>query len=386
MKKIKNILKNNKILYFLYHYIISFLLKLFGLFIKTDDKLILFNSFGGAKFDDSPKAIYDYIKNNPKYDDYTLVWAIDDFSLVDGKVNTIKNNSFKYFVTALKAKYWITNSSIERGLKFKKQNTIYINTWHGSAFKLMGNDMRDKTTNYNVSKADYFYAQSMYDINVFSKAYNLSKKTLVLAGLPRNDELFNVKKAEIENIKNKLNIPLNKKVILYAPTFREYSRGSNGCVLKPPININLWEKKLSSEYIILFRAHYEVNKVLNIKDSSFIRNVTNYPTLNDLLKISDVLISDYSSIMVDYSILERPIYCYAYDYDEYNSKRGLYIDLKKELPNGICITQEELLDQIKKCEFDVQKMKTKKFKEKYVECGGNARKYVDKIILGEDLK
>ena len=98
------------------------------------------------------------------------------------------------------------------------------------------------------------------------------------------------------------------------------------------------------------------------------------------MKISDILISDYSSIIFDYSILERPIYSYAYDLDEYEEKRGIYLDLEKELPNGISKTEDELLEKIANCDFDSQKEKTKKFKKKYIENDGNARKYIDKII------
>ena len=98
------------------------------------------------------------------------------------------------------------------------------------------------------------------------------------------------------------------------------------------------------------------------------------------MKISDILISDYSSIMIDYSVIERPIFSYTYDLKEYKEKRGLYVDLKKELPNGICETEDELLKEILNCDFELQKEKTRKFKEKYVENDGNARKYIDNIV------
>lgn len=201
-----------------------------------------------------------------------------------------------------------------------------------------------------------------------------------MTGLPRNDELYDVTEKEIDSLRDKLNIPKNKKVILYAPTFREYSRDKNGCVISPPININEWKEKLSDKYVILFRAHYEINNILGIKNNDFIKNVSDYNNLNELMKISDILISDYSSIMFDYSILKRPIFSYAYDYDEYLEKRGMYIDIKKELPNGICETEQELLEQIVDCNFEEQREKTEKFLQKYVETNGNARKYIDKII------
>ncbi len=385
MKKIKTLLKNNRFLYLSFNFIGSFFLRFIGLFCKTDTKLILFNSFGGAKYDDSPKAIYDYMISSNKYKDYKLVWAIDSPKLFDNKnVNYVKNNSFKFFVFALKAKYWITNSSMERGLKFKKKNTIYINTWHGTALKKIGVDTSTTSSKFKTSIPDYFYCQSSFDKDVFCRAFQFDEKIMRIVGLPRNDELCNVDQKELESIKKELNIPLDKKVILYAPTFREYNYDINGCFIAPPVDLRKWEKELFDKYVVLFRAHYEVNKVLNIEDSEFLKNVTNYPHLNDLLKISDIMISDYSSIMVDYSILERPIYCYCYDYDEYNNKRGLYFDLHKLMPNGVSENEDDLLKQIKNCNYKEQAKKTKKFKDQFVEECGHASEYIDKIIGGDN--
>ena len=109
--------------------------------------------------------------------------------------------------------------------------------------------------------------------------------------------------------------------------------------------------------------------------------MSDYENLNELMKISDILISDYSSIMFDYSILKRPIFSYAYDYEEYKSKRGMYIDIKTELPNGICENEDELLEKIINCNFEEEKIKTEKFSKKYIQNNGEARKYIDELIV-----
>ena len=119
-----NLLKNNKIVYWLYSSIFNICLAILRVFIKVDEKVILLNSFGGKKYDDSPKAIFEYMIKNPKYDKYTFYWGIDEPERVNiPRAIVIKNNSLKYFMVALKAKYWITNSSIERGLKFKNKKS-----------------------------------------------------------------------------------------------------------------------------------------------------------------------------------------------------------------------------------------------------------------------
>jgi CDP-glycerol glycerophosphotransferase len=381
MHKIANLLKTNRLAYYIYNYTFSFLLKFIGIFIKIDEKLILFNSFGGNKFDDSPKAIYDYMKKSKKYENYKLIWALNDTSIVENNnVDVVKNNSIKFFIIALKAKYWITNSSMERGLKFKKKQTFYIDTWHGTAIKHIGKDENNLSIDFRVSESDYMLAQSEYDINIFSKCFNYPKEKIHLTGLPRNDELYNVSEIEIEKIKKKLNIATDKKVILYAPTYREYSRDSEGCILTPPIDLKKWKQKLEKKYILLFRAHYEVNKVLGIVENDFIRDCSDYECLNDLLKISDILISDYSSIMIDYSILERPIFNYIYDYNEYNEKRGLYFDIRKKLPGNCIENEEELINKLLSYDYKNEKEKIKKFKNEFIQAQGSASKFIDTII------
>lgn len=381
LKKIKILLKNNRALYKIYRMVFSFLFRILKIFIKVDESIILINSFAGRKYDDSPKAIFEYMQTQEKYKKYKIFWAFDNPVLYKlDNATIINSNSLKYFIIALKAKYWITNSSIEKGLCFKNKNTVYINTWHGTPIKKMGIDIGEDNFKFSSSKIDYMYAQSRYDIDIFSRAFNIEKKKFVLEGLPRNDELANVQEKDISEIKEKLSLPLNKKIILYAPTFREFDRDKNGCIIASKINLEKWEEQLSEKYIVLFRAHYEVNQILGIKDNGFIYNYSDYGNLNELLKISDILISDYSSIMFDYSILERPIYSYAYDYEKYLEKRGMYLDLNKELPNGYYLDEDILLENIKNCDFEKQKQLTKKFKEKYVEKCGEARKYIDNII------
>ena len=388
MNKIKEILKNNKILYTIYNKTFSILLKIIGIFIPIHDNIIIFNSFGGKKYDDSPRVIFEYMITKREYSNYKFYWIFDNpkqFNIPNATL--IKNNSFKFFYTSLQAKYWISNSGIERGLKFKKKKTVFINTWHGTAIKHIGIDENNLKIKINTSKPEYLFAQSEYDVRIFSRVFNVKKENIIQCGLPRNDELAcKDNNEEILLIKKELNIPLDKKIIMYAPTYREYTRDSNGCYICPPINLKYWEDKLSDKYVILFRAHYEVNNVLRIKESHFIKNVSNYNNLNKLLKITDILISDYSSIMIDYSILERPIFNYVYDYEEYKEKRGLYFDLFEKLPNCCFRDETNLIEAIMKLNESIESKKIKKFKEEFVQSYGNARKYIDKIIIKEDLK
>ncbi|MBR3002602.1 MAG: CDP-glycerol glycerophosphotransferase family protein [Clostridia bacterium] len=383
-KKLITILKRNKLVYKVYNFIMSIFWKFIGIFCPIDEKLILFNSFGGKKYDDNTRATYEYMISSGKYNDYKMIWALDNIKLGEKyNLNVVKNNSFKFFITALKAKYWISNSSMERGLKFKKNKTIYILMMHGTPMKKMGFDAIQNDFAFKTSEANIIYAQSKFEADTFIRAFKKSPESYKIVGYPRNDYLCNYNEKDIDTIKRKLNIQTDKKVILYAPTFRDFNYDANGCFIAPPIDLDKWKKELGEEYLILFRAHYEVNKVLNIQDNEFIKNVTNYEKLDELMIISDILISDYSSIIFDYSILERPIYSFAYDFEEYSEKRGLYEQVVKDLPNGVQKSEDELINKIKNCEFGIQKEITKKFRNKYVEVYGNASKYIDSIVLND---
>lgn len=350
MKKIKNvienILKSNLYAYKLYTSLFSMLIRFYGIFIPIDSKLIIFNSFGGKKYDDSPKVIYEQLKKDPRFSNYKLVWAFHNpEEYLNTELITIKVDGFKYFHYLMKAKVWITNSSMERGLNIKKSDTICLNSWHGTPIKLMGKDKVDEIMSSRMD-VDMFTVQSQYDIDIFSNAYNIPEENFFLCGLPRNDELL---KGNSQN--NKLreiyNIDKDKKIILYAPTFRNYNRTLNGVELNSPININKWKKVLGNEYVIFIRAHYEVIDIMNINfDNKFIFNMSNYPNLSELMLVSDMLITDYSSIMFDYSILEKPIYLFTYDYKKYKEERGMYFSIKNNLPIPSIDNEDKLLKKI----------------------------------------
>lgn len=386
-QKIINFIKTNGFFYDIYYYICSAFLRVIGIFIKTKKKTILFVSFGGKKYDDSPKALYEYICNDKRFDKYELIWAFNDpKKYTVGRAKKVKIDTLGFFVAALSSKYWITNSAIERGLNFKKETTFYINTWHGAPIKKIGIDAISTSSKTGLGSKDIYTqnlmtAQSIYDAKIFSRLFKTDMDNILICDLPRNDYLTNYDKTIIVEIKNKLGIDHNKHVILYAPTFREYERDEkNNCYLAPPINIDKWRKKLGDDYVILFRAHYEVAKVMEI-DNAVFRNVSHYENLNELMIISDMLVSDYSSIFFDYAILERPILCFAYDLDEYSSKRGLYIDLNQELPCDVIDNEDTLIDQILNIDYEKEVNKVIGFKNKYINNTGKAcEKIVEELI------
>lgn len=390
-----NKVKYNRRLYKLYRNYGGFILRQLKKIVKPDDKLILFVSFGGRRYDDSPRCIYEAMIEDTRFDGCQLVWAFinPDRHELKGRGEKVKIDTLAFFKTALKARVWVNNSNVSRGLPFKGRHTFDFDTWHGSAIKKIGYDVENnffgnsKNTKptKKASSHDVFCAQSTYDVEVFSQAFNMPEDIIKVIGLPRNDELVSRNNEEtIADIKQKLNIPLGKTVILYAPTFREYNRDEgNNCVLVPPMNLEKWGKELGDSFVFLFRSHYEVIKYIDVDGNSFVKNVSNYPNLNELMLISDVCLSDYSSIFFDYSILGRPMLCWAYDFEEYSAKRGLYFDIRQALCCEDVQSEDDLIDFLKKMNVEERKEITKVFRDKYVTEFGNATKKSLDIIADE---
>jgi CDP-glycerol glycerophosphotransferase len=310
----------------------------------------------------------------PEFRDYKLYWGLENPDTIEipGNCIKIKADSWTYFLTALNCKYWITCVNIERSLKFKKKTTRYLNTWHGTPFVNVGN-LTAGRNDFNFSHVDLFCVDGDYSKDLYQKAFNVKPESMILTGSPKDDELYNSNSDEVLRIRKQLGIPNGKKVILYAPTWRDSNDGGKSYLLKPPIDINNWKSELSDDYIILLRTHPYTNKLHGIKFDDFVRDYTTYPKVNNLLIAADYLVSDYSSIMFDYSILNKPMFSYAYDYDTYKIERGGFaLDPKDALADGFITNEDELLNVIKNCNYESECKKTKLFHEKYVKYGGNA--------------
>lgn len=387
--KIRNILKSSKFLYSIYFYIFSSLIKIMGLFIKVDNNQVLFVAYSGRKFDDSPKVLYEYMKKNNRYNNFKLTWAFENpqnYPLDSSE--KVKIDSLKYYYIALKSKYWITNSSITRGLNFKNKKTKYIIFQHGTlGIKKLGADIANNNKSFKIKKEeeiDMFIIQGKKEAPILEKALNLKGKIYEL-GLPRNDELYDAGINEINVARKKLNIPKNKKVMLYAPTFREFYKDNKlESYVEMPFDIEEMRKNFEDEYVLLITAHYEVAKMLNIPENDpFVINAFKYPYINDLLLSADIIISDYSSVVFDYAILEKPILCYAYDYETYMKERGTYIDLNSFFYDGVIKTQKELIDIIKNMDYKKECEHSKKIKNEYLLNYVNTVKKAAEVIFNE---
>ena len=232
---------------------------------------------------------------------------------------------------------------------------------------------------------DYFTCQGEYEADIFRKVFQtIGKDRMHVIGLPRNDIYATYTREYMLSLRRKMGISEDKKVILYAPTFREYDKTDSMAVkISIPINFEKWRHLLGDGYILLFRAHYEVVQGLNIQDNDFVREMSAYPQLEDLMIVSDLLISDYSSIFFDYSIMHKPMLCFAYDYEHYTRERGLYFDIREYLPNAK--DENELLLLIQQSDTTIKNKGVERFQKTFVTVFGNAsRRSLD--IIADNLE
>ena len=375
---------------------------------EIDEKMIIFESFMGRTYSDNPRAIYEEMLKDDKYKDFRFIWAFkkpmekNDIEQLS-RATIIKYNSLDYYKYYSKAKYFVSNSRIPEAIK-PREGQVYIQTWHGTPLKRLGydltteggnalNSLKDMQNKYKADAERYSYllAPSKFCTEKFTSCFNLKENNpncnIIEEGYPRNDFLSNYTQKDIENIKNELNINNigNKKIILYAPTWRDNQHTSGvGYTYKVDVDFDLLQKELGNEYIILFRAHYFVANSFDFeKYKGFIYDVSHYESINDLYVIADMLITDYSSVFFDYAILKRPIIFYMYDLKAYQEDiRGFYIDLK-ELPGNIVENEKDLIIEINNMKNNFKyDERYQKFHDKFnsLEDGGSTKRVLKKIM------
>lgn len=397
MKKVKDFFRQIMLLYKRFLYGIAKIIE------KPDEKTVMFEAFQGRSVSCNPKALYEEMKSDEKYKDFTFFWSlrnIDGRNLTGENTIVVKFESFQYYRALAKAKYWIFNSNTRPFLK-PRTNQIFVQTWHGTPLKKIGCDVEkigNAMTKFSQinniytkesKKISYMISPSEYCTEKFISAFRMKdvkKEDKVLTtGYPRNDYLFQYSETDCAEIKKKLQIPENKKVILYAPTFRDnkYSAAS-GFQLANYIDFRMAKQSLGKEYVILFRAHYFISQRLDVSEyEGFVYDVSKVEDINTLYVISDILVTDYSSVFFDYANLKRPIIFFMADYSEYkNNLRDFYFDIE-QLPGPVVRRQEELFKCIKVYarEFAMDE-KYQRFNEKYNYLDGPdvSKKVLDMII------
>lgn len=349
---------------------------------------VMFESYWGRSYSCNPKAIYEQMLKD--YPNLVGIWSFNNpYTQIKGKGKVVKRNSWQYFYYLARAKYFINNVNWPTEYE-KRKGSVEVQTLHGTFLKTMGLDVEAEVNTPQKLEGfrkrhkrwDYLVSPSQFMTEISKRVFEFEGEMLEY-GFPRNDVLVNSsveKSASQQSIREYLNIPKDKKIILYAPTYRNKS-GFNF-----ELDIAKMHEKLSDEYVLLIRLHYFVSRNLDLSNfGDFVVNVCNYPDVQELLLVTDVLITDYSSIMFDYANLKKPMMFFTYDLEYYRDVlRGMYLDFEKEAPGKLCSTTEELIESLGNLSSYEQRYQKKlmEFSNKFnqLETGQASSQILKKII------
>jgi CDP-glycerol glycerophosphotransferase len=368
------------------------------IFLKQSlkENWIILESFYGKNYSDSPKYIYEYLQMN-YHGKYKFIWVLNQKNKnVPFKHRQIKRYGIFYAYYLARCKYIVFNERQPLWVK-KREGNIFLQTWHGTPLKKLVFDIDDissaspkyKQEVYKQSRDwDYLIAPNAFCSETFRRCFLYDNK-LLETGYPRNDILYaQDRDALAGKIREKLRIPDDKKVILYAPTWRDdefYGHGQYKFELS--LNMSMLKEQLGDKYVILLRMHYFIADKIDVSDlHGFAYDLSKYDDISELYLISDILITDYSSVFFDYANLKRPMLFFTYDLEKYkNVLRGFYFNIEELVPGPLLFTTEEVIDAVKSIEKIDQKY-SQKYQDFYNrfcawEDGHAAKKVVESVFI-----
>ncbi len=365
--------------------------------LPINKNIIVFESNLGRNYTGNPRCIYEEMVKQGLDKKYRCYIMLDDLSTkIPGNGKKLKRTRTAYFFIMGIAGTWVCDSRQPKYI-IKREGVNYIQTWHGTPLKKLALDMESvnmggetdiekykKNFYDNTRTWDYLISQNHFSTEVFKRAFAFDK-TMLEIGYPRNDILFKGNNKEyINELKEKMGLPFDKKIILYAPTWRDNEYYCKGAYkFNSAMDFDLLRERLGDEYICIVKYHYLVKE--NIDWSKYQGFVYKFDTCDDIAElylVSDMLITDYSSVMFDYSVLKRPMFFFAYDLEDYKDNlRGFYFDFLNEAPGPITKTTEELIHSILNYNSQEYKDKYQAFHDKYNHADdGHASEYVVKLI------
>lgn len=323
--------------------------------MPVEKNKIFFSSYEGKQYSCNPKCVFQYLREENR--NLIYVWEYNLTNIPDDlskNIIIVRHNSFSYFLHLLTSKYIITNSGISASISLRKKQ-ICVNTWHGGgAYKKVGalipenvNGTSNKELKIMAKQTRYFLSSSHEFTKIMIPSTMVEEHKFLRIGMPRNDVFFNpfLMEQKTYNAQKILKLDTKSKVVLFAPTYRGESGERQYTTLFPDVNLLLKEltKRFGGQWKFVYRAHYY--KEIEEQYPNVI-NASQYPDMQDLLCLADVLITDYSSSIWDYSFTFRPCFLFVPDLKEYiNERGGFYSDIST-WPGIVSTNDTELRENI----------------------------------------
>ena len=360
---------------------------------------ILFDSYTGRQFSDSPHSIYAELRSRGgRWADYPMSWLVKDGQVtLPGDLTAVRHNGRDFYTALARSRYLVTNSR-QPAWFARRPDQVVVQTWHGSMLKRIGFDIeniRGKARDYHDKLAwetkqwDYLVSPSPWATPILRRAFRFDGEILE-TGYPRNDIFFSPDREAIaERTRRVLGLPEGKKVVLYAPTWRDdkyYTRGKHKLDLH--LDLQRMYEKLGDDHVLLVRRHPRVVDSVPIVGRDFVYDVSLYPEIMELFLITDVLVTDYSSMMFDFANTGRPMLFFTYDIEGYRDNlRGFYFDFEETAPGPLLLESDDVIgalqdiDSVAAAHADTYRSFTEQFCP--LDDGHAAQRVVDRVF-GKD--
>jgi len=320
---------------------------------------VLFISWKGKQCGDNPLGIAEELRR--RGDDREHLWVVADWSVPVPEGGTaVLRGTREYYEALARSKYLVANDDMQAPFR-KRKGQVYLQTWHGTPLKRIGFDISNPQfisgTAYfdhlarDVAQWDLLLSQNPFSTPIMRRAFRYDGE-ICEYGYPRNDLLRRPDTPELAaRVRDRLGLPDGKRVVLYAPTWRDNQVYANGRRYRFDMRLDLeraW-RELGPDHVFLIRGHHHMaDDVPAGMRGGFALNVSAYPDVTELFLVADVLVTDYSSAMFDYAITGKPMVFFTYDLAEYrDSLRGFYLDLEAEAPGPLLATSAEVIDAVR---------------------------------------
>ncbi|MEV5569345.1 bifunctional glycosyltransferase family 2 protein/CDP-glycerol:glycerophosphate glycerophosphotransferase [Spirillospora sp. NPDC052269] len=313
--------------------------------------LAVFDSYEGVQYSCSPRAVFEELRR--RRPDVECVWVTRDgqFDVPEGARAVLMESREHYEVMA-RAR-WVVGNYGQLPWFVKREGQTYLQTWHGTPLKRLAHDLRDmpykrtETLDWMVREVprwDVLISPNPFTTPIMRRAFRYDGEILE-TGYPRNDVLDSPDRDGIAaRVRERLGIPDGKRVVLYAPTWRDDHHLAPGRrAFSLELDLDLLRERLGDDHVVLVRAHYLITDRTWSDSDGFVIDVSRYGEIAELYLAADVLVTDYSSAMFDFAVTRKPMVFFAYDLEAYrDTVRGFYLDYDAEAPGPIVRTSEEV--------------------------------------------
>lgn len=344
---------------------------------------ILFDTYTGRQYSDSPQSVYAELRKRDKWAGYPMSWLVADGQVrLPDDLTPVRHKGEEYYRELARSRYLVSNSR-QPAWFHRHPDQVVVQTWHGSMLKRIGFDVeniRGKSRDYfdklawETRQWDYLISPSPWATPILRSAFRFEGEVLE-TGYPRNDIFSSPdREAVAERTRRLLGLPEGKKVVLYAPTWRDdkyYTRGKHKLDLH--LDLRRMYDKLGDDHVLLVRRHPRVVDSVPIVGEDFVYDVSLYPEIQELFLVTDVLVTDYSSMMFDFANTGRPMLFFTYDLESYRDNlRGFYFDFEETAPGPLLTSSDDVIGAL----LDIDEVAAKS--------GDSYRSFVDQFCPLDD--